>query len=480
LSSETDSDAASPALERRLATILSADVAGYSRMMGVNEEATVQTLRGHRAVFDAMLKQHRGRVFNTAGDAILAEFPSAVDAVRCATEIQTALQTRNEHLPPELKMQFRMGINLGDVVVQDGDLLGDGVNVAARIQTVAEPGGVCISGSVYDQIQNKLSLQFRTLGEQQFKNIGQPIRTFTITHGERGALPVGTRRLPPKTVAITLASVAAIAIIAGAIALYHFTETTRSEQDALSAKMAAEKAAVEEARRAAEAESRRAMEAEMRAERERSAAEAARRETALQMQLQSAEEARRRAEADRKRIDDERQRAEADRRRLDDERQRAGSERRAAEGRAAETARAEADKKVATTAPTGAAQGSRSEPPAAIAAAGGTSKFDGSYRGSMCNFPNNPERRLCFNSTFRVENGAVDWNWLSRVTGKRASARLTIGADASVAIAMNGWSINDGSALAGTMRGRASDNGIDAQGRWANGAPIEGHWTRAP
>src|SRR5262249_34197717 len=145
--SESNPGGATPALERRLATILSADVAGYSKMMGATEEAPVQALRGHRAVFDALLKQHRGRVFNTAGDAILAEFPSAVDAVRCATEIQTALQTRNEHLPAEQKLQFRMGINLGDVVVQDdGDLLGDGVNVASRIQTVAERGGVWLPG----------------------------------------------------------------------------------------------------------------------------------------------------------------------------------------------------------------------------------------------------------------------------------------------------------------------------------------------
>ena len=182
-------DSPPPALERRLATILAADVAGYSRMMGQNEEATVQTLRAHRSVFDALLAQHHGRVFNTAGDMILAEFPSAVEAVRCATEIQAALRTRNEHLAPGQKMLFRMGINLGDVVVQQGDLLGDGVNVAARLQTVAEPGGICIAGSVYDQIQNKLSLQFRALGDQKFKNIGQPVRTFTITNGEVGTLP---------------------------------------------------------------------------------------------------------------------------------------------------------------------------------------------------------------------------------------------------------------------------------------------------
>src|SRR5881396_1218567 len=165
-------------IERRLATI----------MMGENEEGTVAVLRGHREIFDALLKAHRGRVFNTAGDAILAEFPSAVEAVRCATEIQTALRTRNEHLPPERRMWFRIGINLGDVIVQGDDLLGDGVNVAARIQTIAEPGGVCISGSVYDQIQNKLTLQIRQLGEKTFKNIAQPVRTFSIS--DDGALPV--------------------------------------------------------------------------------------------------------------------------------------------------------------------------------------------------------------------------------------------------------------------------------------------------
>ena len=110
-----------PSMERRLATIMMADVAGYSRMMGENEERTVQTLRGHREIFDALLGLHRGRIFNTAGDAILAEFPSAVEAVRCATEIQAALRTRNEHLPEEQRMWFRIGINLGDVIVQGGD-----------------------------------------------------------------------------------------------------------------------------------------------------------------------------------------------------------------------------------------------------------------------------------------------------------------------------------------------------------------------
>ena len=468
-------DPGSPALERRLATILSADVAGYSRMMGANEEATVQTLRGHRAVFDALLKQHRGRIFNTAGDAILAEFPSAVDAVRCATEIQTALQTRNEHLPAELKMQFRMGINLGDVVVQDGDLLGDGVNVASRIQTVAEPGGVCISGSVYDQIQNKLSLQFRPLGDQQFKNIGQPIRTFTITHGEAGALPVTARRVPARATALALAALAVVAVAAGGFALYRMTESKRSEQDALSKQVATERAAAEEARRTAELQSRRAQEAEASAEREKAAAEAARREAALQAQVQSAEDARRRAEADRKRIDEERQRAEAQSKRIEQERQQADADKRSTQARleaeksAADAARAEAEKKLALATAASPAVGS--------SAAG---KFDGAYSGTMCNFPNNPARKLCWPVHLNVRNGISTVSWPSRIAGKRSAARLVIGADANASFTLDGWNVGSGEPLAGSMTGRVADNQLELQGSWANGAPVEGRWVRSP
>jgi class 3 adenylate cyclase len=469
VSSESNPAGAAPALERRLATILSADVAGYSKMMGTNEEATVQALRGHRTVFDALLRQHRGRVFNTAGDAILAEFPSAVDAVRCATEIQTALQTRNEHLPAEQKLQFRMGINLGDVVVQDdGDLLGDGVNVASRIQTVAEPGGVCISGSVYDQIQNKLTLQFRPLGEQQFKNIGQPVRTFTITHGERAALPYSSHRVPAKLLAIAAAGL--LALGAGGYGLYRLDESKHAEQDALSAQIAAEKAAVEEARKTAEAQSRRALEAESRAERERVAAEAARREVALQAQLQSAEEARRRAEADRKRVEDERQRAEADKR--------ATEARLEADKRAAEAARAEAEKKLAMA--TRPAEATAQPVIARVGAAGGTSKFDGAYNGTMCNFPDDPQRKMCWPVRLNVQNGAASPNWPSRIAGKRTAAEVAIAADANVVMALSGWNINDGNPLPGSMNGRVADDRIDLKGRWANGAPVDGHWTRVP
>ena len=185
------------ALERKLATILSADVAEYSRLMAEDEEQTLRTFRGHAEIFQSLVVLHRGRIFNTAGDAILAEFGSAVEAVRCATEIQAALRTRNDQLRPSRQVRFRIGVNLGDVMIQGQDLLGDGVNVAARLQSAAEPGGICISGSVYDQIRNKLSLSFKSLGEKSFKNIPQTVRTFSITEAEGyGALPAPENERP--------------------------------------------------------------------------------------------------------------------------------------------------------------------------------------------------------------------------------------------------------------------------------------------
>jgi class 3 adenylate cyclase len=465
-------DDAPPPLQRRLATILSADVAGYSRLMGENEEATVQALRGHRAVFDALLKQHHGRVFNTAGDAILAEFPSAVEAVRCATEIQAALQTRNEHLPPGRKMQFRMGINLGDVVVQEGDLLGDGVNVAARIQTVAQPGGICISGSVYDQIQNKLSLQFKSLGEQMFKNIGQPIRTFTITHGEAGALPAALRRASASKVrAIAGIAIAAAILAATGYWFYHENEAKRVEQSALTAQLAEEKKAAEGARRTADEQSRRVLEAEGKAERERLVAEAAKREAALQAQLQSAETARRRAEGERKQLDDQRHRAEDEKRAAEAQ---AVEEKRAAAARAEEVKKKRAAAAAASVgAPNAAAGTSRS-------IAGGSRQFDGAYQGLLCNVPNDPSKRACWRVPLKVENGAAIGSWPNRLIGKTAYAQVTVDQEGAVKLVIDGWNVNQGTPLTGTMTGRAADNRIDADGRWANGARVEGHWTRSP
>jgi len=459
-----------PALQRRLATILSADVAGYSRLMGEREEATIQALRGHRAVFEALLKQHHGRIFNTAGDAILAEFPSAVEAVRCATEIQSALQTRNEHLPPEQKMLFRMGINVGDVVVQDGDLLGDGVNVAARIQTIAEPGGICIAGSVFDQIQNKLSLQFKPLGEQQFKNIGQRVRTFSISHGERGALPTTLRRPSMKSaVLLGIVAIALTALAAGGYFLYQDFESKRAERRALSAQLAAERKAAEDARLAAEEQSRRAVEAEGRAERERLIAESAKREAALQAQVQSADEARRRAEADRKRLDEERQRAE------DDKRVAAAQ---AEEAKRVAAADAEEMKKKRATTHVALATGSNAAATGAgqPAAAG----VDGNYDGLLCNFPNDPDKRSCWRANLKVENGTGTSSWVSRMVGKPVTMHATIDAAGIAKMNIDGWNVKQGTPMTAALIGHVVGNHLDVEGRWTNGVRLEGHWTRAP
>src|ERR1700720_1865484 len=149
--------------------------------MGHDEEGTIRVLSAHRAIIDGLIAFHGGRIMSTAGDSVLAEFSSVVEAVRCAVEIQEALKTRNDSLPETSRMQFRVGVNLGDVVVKNDDLLGDGVNVAARLETIAEPGGICISSSVYDQITGKLDLGFQDIGEQALKNISRPIRVYRVS-----------------------------------------------------------------------------------------------------------------------------------------------------------------------------------------------------------------------------------------------------------------------------------------------------------
>lgn len=170
-----------PDVKRRLTCILAADAVGYSKQMGQDEEGTIRVLSAHRAVIDGIIAYHQGRIVSTAGDSVLAEFGSAVEAVRCAVEIQDALKTRNDALPEHRKMLFRVGVNLGDVVVKNNDLLGDGVNVAARLETMAEPGGICIASSVYDQITGKLNLGFQDIGDQTLKNISRPIHVYRVS-----------------------------------------------------------------------------------------------------------------------------------------------------------------------------------------------------------------------------------------------------------------------------------------------------------
>ena len=166
--------------KRKLAAILSADVEGYSRLMDDDEEATVRTLTSYRTAIADLVQQFRGRVVDTPGDNILTEFTSVVDAVNCAVEIQRDLAERNTELPYNRQMQFRIGINLGDVIEEEGRIYGDGVNIAARVESMAEAGGICISGRAYDQVANKLGLEYKNLGEHQVKNISTPIRVYRV------------------------------------------------------------------------------------------------------------------------------------------------------------------------------------------------------------------------------------------------------------------------------------------------------------
>jgi class 3 adenylate cyclase len=167
-------------MKRKIAAIFAADIAGYSRLIAEDEEETLRRLHSYRQVTDDFIAKCGGRIFNTAGDAVLAEFPSAVEAVRCAIDIQESLRTRNMAYPPSRQMAFRIGITIGDVVERDGDLLGDGVNIAARLEGLAEVGGICVSRAVHEQVANKLSVQFADIGEQEVKNIPTPVHAYMV------------------------------------------------------------------------------------------------------------------------------------------------------------------------------------------------------------------------------------------------------------------------------------------------------------
>src|SRR5262245_34726116 len=175
--------AANPKTSRRLAAILAADIAGYSALMGADEARTVRDLKDHLTVVLPMVPAHGGRVIDTAGDGILAEFGSVVNAVECAVAMQKAMTTRNAQVEVGRQMQFRIGINIGDVIYDETRLYGDGVNVAARLEAAAEPGGICISGAAYEQVRNKLALEVGDLGQQSLKNIAEPVHIYRIMSG---------------------------------------------------------------------------------------------------------------------------------------------------------------------------------------------------------------------------------------------------------------------------------------------------------
>jgi adenylate cyclase len=168
-------------VERRLAAILSADVAGYSRLIGVDEEGTLAQLKAYRREsIDPKIAEHRGRIVKTTGDGLLVEFASVVDALRCATEMQAAMGERNAAVPADGRIKFRVGIHMGDIVVEEDDIFGDGVNIAARLEGLAEPGGICVSARVQEDAAGKLDLAFEDIGEQQLKNISRPVRVFRV------------------------------------------------------------------------------------------------------------------------------------------------------------------------------------------------------------------------------------------------------------------------------------------------------------
>src|ERR1700731_3184554 len=168
-------------VERKLAAILAADVAGYSRLMGADEEGTHDRLGAHfRELVEPKIKEHRGRTVKNTGDGMLVELPSVVDAVRCAVEVQREMAERNADVLTEERIEFRIGINLGDVIVEAGDIFGDGVNVAARLEALAEPGGICVSRVVRDQVGDRLNVGYEDLGDRQVKNISRPIHVFKV------------------------------------------------------------------------------------------------------------------------------------------------------------------------------------------------------------------------------------------------------------------------------------------------------------
>src|SRR5712671_3798421 len=213
-------------VERRLAAILAADVAGYSRLMGADEEGTLERLKAHRReLVDPKIREHRGRIVKTTGDGLLVEFPSVVDAVRCAAELQRAMVDRNAEISEDKRITFRIGINLGDVIIDGDDIYGDGVNIAARLEALAEPGGLCVSRVVRDQIRDKLPYSFEDMGEQSVKNIARPVRADAISAAAVAstplvALPAQSGPVPRRLIsrpAVIAASAAAVIVI-GAVA----------------------------------------------------------------------------------------------------------------------------------------------------------------------------------------------------------------------------------------------------------------------
>jgi adenylate cyclase len=199
-------------VERRLAAILAIDVAGYSRLMGTDEEGTLAVMLAvRRELGDPKIREHRGRIVKTTGDGLLVEFASVVDAVRCAVEVQREMMARNIDVPAERRLEFRMGINVGDIIIEDGDIFGDGVNIAARLEALAEPGGICLSAAAHEQVRDRLDIAFDDLGDQQVKNITRPVRVYSI--GSRSSGPHEMQVISPMLAMLSLSNKPSIAVL---------------------------------------------------------------------------------------------------------------------------------------------------------------------------------------------------------------------------------------------------------------------------
>jgi adenylate cyclase len=209
-------------VKRKLTAILSADVKGYSRLMGEDEVGTIRTLNIYKEVMSNLIQQHHGRVVDAPGDNLLAEFASVVDAVQCAVEIQKELKTRNAELPENRRMEFRIGVNLGDVIEDGEQILGDGVNIAARLESLSEAGGVCISGTAFDQVRNKLELGYKYLGEQTVKNIALPVRMYKVLmEPEAAGKVIGEKKAKPRQWQMaTMGLVIGVIVVAAAVVIW--------------------------------------------------------------------------------------------------------------------------------------------------------------------------------------------------------------------------------------------------------------------
>jgi class 3 adenylate cyclase len=200
--------------KRKLTAILSADAVGYSRLMGDDEEATIRTLTEHRDTITALVNEHKGRVVDSPGDNVLAEFASVVDAVRCAVEMQKQIGERNADLPENRRMLFRIGVNLGDIVDEGDRIYGDGVNIAARLESLAEAGGVCLSGTAFDQVKGKLDVGYKYLGEQNVKNIKEPVRMYKmLLEPDDAGKIIGEKKSRPGQRKWTIVAVTAMLIV---------------------------------------------------------------------------------------------------------------------------------------------------------------------------------------------------------------------------------------------------------------------------